>query len=85
MNWRAKPLLTYQVIVSLIAATTTATGLRVRAALDPNAYPTAVKITAAEVEDVNLKPARFHGDWNYTVAPITSRRRRRTGYDTLIP
>lgn len=77
MNWRAKPLLTYQVIVSLIAATTTATGLRVRAALDPNAYPTAVKITAAEVEHVNLTPARFHGDWNYTVAPITSRRRRR--------
>ena len=76
MNWRAKPLLTYQVIVSLIAATTTATGLRVRAALDSNAYPTAVKITAAEVEHVNLKPARFHGDWNYTVAPITSRRRR---------
>ncbi len=78
MNWRGKPLLTYQVIVSLIAATTTTKGLRVRAALDRNAYPTAVKVTATEVEDVNLKPDRFHGDWNYTVAPITGHRGRRT-------
>jgi len=78
MNWRGKPLLTYQVIVSLIAATTTTKGLRVRAALDRNAYPTAVKVTATEVEDVNLKLDRFHGDWNYTVAPITGHRRRRT-------
>ncbi len=78
MNWRGKPLLTYQVIVSLIAATTTTKGLRVRAALDRNAYPTAVKVTATEVEDVNLKPDRFHGDWNYTVAPITGHRDRRT-------
>jgi len=76
MNWRGKPLITYQVIVSLIAATTTAKGLRVRAALDPNAYPAAVKVTAAEVQEVNLKPARFHGDWNYRVVPITSHRRR---------
>jgi transposase len=69
MNWRGKPLITYQVIVSLIAATTTTKGLRVRAALDRNTYPTAVKVTTAEVESVNLKPNRFHGDWNYTVAP----------------
>jgi len=78
MNWRGKPLLTYQVIVSLIAATTTTKGLRVRAALDRNVYPTAVKVTATEVEDVNLKPDRFHGDWNYTVAPIPGHRGRRT-------
>ncbi len=76
MNWCGKPLITYQVIVSLIAATTTAKGLRVRAALDRNAYPAAVKVTDAEVEEVNLTPARFHGDWNYAVAPSTSRRRR---------
>jgi len=69
MNWRGKPLTTYQVIVNLIAATTTAKGLRVKAKLDPKAYPAGVKISAAEVENVNLRPARFHGDWNYTVVP----------------
>jgi transposase len=77
MNWRGKPLITYRVIVSLIAATTTIKGLRVRAALDPNTYPTAVKVTPADLEEVNLKPDRFHGDWNYTVVPISHRRHTR--------
>jgi transposase len=69
MNWRGKPLLSYQVIVNLIAATTTLAGLRVEAALDRNRYPAGVKVPDADVRRVNLKPARFHGDWNYTVAP----------------
>jgi transposase len=69
MNWRGKPLLSYQVIVSLIAATTTHAGLRVEAALDRNRYPAGVKVPDAELQQVNLKPARFHGEWNYTVAP----------------
>ena len=69
MNWRGKPLLSYQVIVSLIAATTTQAGLRVEAAVDRNNYPAGVKVPDAEVRRVNLKPARFHGDWNYTVGP----------------
>jgi transposase len=69
MNWRGKPLLSYQVIVSLIAATTTQAGLRIEAALDRHAYPAGVKVSDAEVKRVNLKPARFHGDWNYTVRP----------------
>jgi len=69
MNWRGKPLMSYQVIVSLIAATTTQAGLRVAAALDRNRYPAGVKVTDAELRHVNLKPARFHGDWNYTVTP----------------
>lgn len=69
MNWRGKPLLSYQVIVSLIAATTTQAGLRVEAAVDRNKYPSGVKVADAEVRRVNLKPARFHGDWNYTVGP----------------
>jgi hypothetical protein len=75
MNWRGKPLISYQVIISLIAATRTETGLRVRAALDPNAYPAGVKVTAAQVGKVNLKPARFHGDWNYTMVPSPRGRR----------
>ena len=61
--------MSYQVIVSLIAATTTQAGLRVAAALDRNRYPAGVKVTDAELRHVNLKPARFHGDWNYTVTP----------------
>jgi hypothetical protein len=69
MNWRGKPLLSYQVIVSLIAATTTAAGLRVEAALDEHRYPAGVKVPDAEVRRVQLTPARFHGDWNYTVGP----------------
>ena len=72
MNWRGKPLTTYQVIVNLIAATTTAKGLRVKARLDPKAYPAGVKVSAADVENVNLRPARFHGDWNYTVVPTVT-------------
>ena len=75
MNWRGRPLISYQVIVSLIAATTTEKGLRVRAALDPREYPTAVKVDDADIAKVNLTPARFHGDWNYTVKPNTIRKR----------
>jgi hypothetical protein len=67
MNWRGKPLLSYQVIVSLIAATTTQVGLRVQAALDRHRYPAGVKVTDAELRSVSMKPARFHGDWNYTM------------------
>ena len=75
MNWRGKPLLSYQVIVSLIAATTTRKGLRVRAAVDDNAYPAGVSVSDAQIASVNLKPERFHGDWNYTVLPTPSARR----------
>jgi hypothetical protein len=58
----------------LIAATTTTKGLRVRAAVDPKAYPTAVRVDPADLERVRLIPARFHGDWNYTVNPTTRTR-----------
>jgi transposase len=73
MNWRGKPLLTYQVIVSLIAATTTEGGLRVKAELDPTTYPSGTKVSDAAVEELNLRRARFHGDWNYTLAPTRNR------------
>ena len=62
---------TYQVIVSLIAATTTEKGLKVQAALDPATYPAGIKVSDAEVEELNLKPARFHGEWNYSLVPAT--------------
>jgi hypothetical protein len=69
MNWRGRPLISHEVVVDLIGATTTATGLRVRAELDPGAYPTKVKVSDDELATVHLTPHAFHGDWNYTVTP----------------
>ena len=73
MNWCGKSLLTYQVVVNLIAATTTKEGLKVQAALDPEIYPSGIKVSDAVVKGLNLKPASFHGDWNYTLLPISGR------------
>ena len=68
-NWRGKPLLTHQVIVQLIASTTTRTGLTVRCRLDRSAYAKGVRVSDAEMAALNLQPAAFHGDWNYTIRP----------------
>lgn len=68
-NWRGKPLLSYQTIVNLIASTTTETGLLVRAALDSTVYETKRKVTDGELAKVKLTPAKFHGEWNYSIAP----------------
>jgi hypothetical protein len=68
-NWRGKPLVSHQVIVNLIAATTTKTGLRVRAELDPAKYPKGVKVSDKEVAGIRLERDKFHGDWNYTILP----------------
>jgi len=69
INWRGKPLLSYRTIVQLIAATTTDTGLKVRAVLDENKYPKGVKVSDAQLASVNLARHAFHGDWNYTISP----------------
>jgi transposase len=69
INWRGKPLRSYRTIVQLIAATTTDTGLKVRAELDENKYPEGVKISDAQMAAINLSRHAFHGDWNYTIAP----------------
>ncbi|MFF3343280.1 ISAzo13 family transposase [Streptomyces flavidovirens] len=69
MNWRGRPLTSHEVIVNSIAATTTRTGLRVRAALDTNSYPTGVKIGDAEMAALPLTRHAFHGDWNYALHP----------------
>jgi hypothetical protein len=69
INWRGKPLRSYRTIVQLIAATTTDTGLKVRAELDENKYPKGVKVSDAQLAAVNLSRHSFHGDWNYTIAP----------------
>ena len=67
INWRSKPLTSYEAIVNLIAATTTTTGLKVYAHLDENEYPTEIKITDTELAAVTIERHLFHGDWNYTV------------------
>jgi hypothetical protein len=69
INWRGKPLRSYRTIVQLIAATTTDTGLKVRAELDAKKYPKGVKVSAAQLAAVNLTRHSFHGDWNYTITP----------------
>ena len=68
-NWRGKPLVSHEVIVNLIAATTTDTGLRVHAQLDASEYPLGKKVTDAELAAVNIQRHAFHGDWNYTILP----------------
>ena len=68
-NWRGKPLVSHQVIVQLIAATTTKTGLKVRCELDQNTYAAGIKVSDAEIEALNLTRHDFHGDWNYTIGP----------------
>jgi len=69
MNWRGKPLVSHEVIVNLIAATTTRTGLTVQAALDTDPYPKGIKITDEQMTTLNLVAHDFHGDWNYTLQP----------------
>ena len=67
MNWRGRPLTSHQVIVDLIANTTT--GLNVHAHLDQGHYPTGIKIADKQVAVVPLTKHDLHGDWNYTIAP----------------
>ena len=69
MNWRGKPLLSHQVIVQLIGATTTKTGLTVRCEIDANSYPKGVKVSDAEMAEINITQHDFHGEWNYTISP----------------
>jgi hypothetical protein len=68
-NWRGRPLVSHQAIVSLIASTTTRTGLIVRAAIDRKHYKTQIKVTDDALARLQIKPHRFHGEWNYTISP----------------
>jgi hypothetical protein len=68
-NWRGKPLKSRAVVVSLIGATTTTQGLRIQAVLDAGHYPTGIKVSDAEMSALQIEPAAFHGDWNYTILP----------------
>ena len=68
-NWRGKPLVSHQVIVDLIAATSTKSGLKVRAQIDPNLYPSGVKVSDQQVAALNIQRDAFHGEWNYSLLP----------------
>ena len=69
MNWRGRPLKTHQVILDLIASTTTTTGLTVQCVLDTGEYPIGIKYTKADVEALPLNRHEFHSEWNYTLTP----------------
>lgn len=72
-NWRGRPLVSHEVIIKLIANTTTKTGLKIRAGLDTGNYPTGITVTDEELAALNLKRANFHGEWNYKLLPMRSK------------
>jgi hypothetical protein len=68
-NWRGKPLVSHEVIISLISATKTKGGLKAQCMLDENEYPTGIKVSDAEMQQINLRRKNFRGDWNYEIKP----------------
>jgi hypothetical protein len=68
-NWRGKPLISHEVVVKLIAATTSKTGLKVRSELDQRTYPAGLTVRDAEMETLHLRAEAFHGEWNYSLLP----------------
>ena len=68
-NWRGKPLISHEVIIELIGATTTQKGLRIRAQLDDSTYPLGVKVSDEELAALSIQRADFHGEWNYIIRP----------------
>jgi transposase len=69
INWRGKPLLSYEVIINLIASTKTKTGLSVKARLDKKTYKKGIEVTEQELKQINILKHSFHGEWNYTIKP----------------
>jgi transposase len=70
-NWRGKPLVSFEVIVSLIAATTTTNGLKAHSELDTNTYPPGLKVSDKDFAQVRLRRDKFHGEWNYEIRPTS--------------
>src|SRR5436190_16048309 len=68
-NWRGKPLISHEVVVNLIGATTTETGLRVTSKLDTNRYPAGRQVSDDELAVIHLRRDAFHADWNYSLLP----------------
>ncbi len=72
-NWRGRPLVSREAVVSLIAATTTKKGLEIRSELDDGEYPTGVKVSDEQMDALSLSRDKFHGDWNYVISPKKKR------------
>ena len=70
MNWRGQPLISHEIIVNLIAGTTTRKGLRIHAELDRSLYPAGIKVSDEEFGNIRITPNIFHGEWNYKIDPI---------------
>ena len=70
-NWRGKPLDSLATIVNLIANTTTDTGLRIETSIDSTIYEKGIKVTDEELDSLNIKREKFHGEWNYRIMPQT--------------
>jgi transposase len=68
-NWRGKPLVSHEVIVNLLGNTTTQKGLKIRAELDRQTYPTGIKIAKADLAELMIEKSEFHGEWNYRISP----------------
>lgn len=69
MNWKGRPLVSYEAVVNLIGSTKTSAGLSVKAMLDTRSYETGRKVTEQEMKALRLKRHTFHGDWNHTLQP----------------
>jgi hypothetical protein len=69
MNWRGRPLISHEVIVQLIASTKTRSGLKVRSEIDTNSYPKGMVVSDADFSAIEIRPDRFHGEWNYSIGP----------------
>lgn len=72
INWQGIPLISTAIILSLIGATTTKTGLAVTCMLDENTYEKGLKVSDGELSAINITPHEFHGEWNYTINPDTT-------------
>ena len=68
-NWRGRPLISHEIIIQLIANTTTVKGLKIKAELDTRSYPTGISVSDEEFAALKIKRAKFHGDWNYSLSP----------------
>ena len=72
LNWRGRPLTSFEVVVNCIASTRTDTGLTIEAALDETIYEKGVKPSKQEMDQLQLRRHSFHGEWNYTISPRTT-------------
>jgi transposase len=74
INWRGRPLVDYQTIIGLIGSTKTRSGLKVHCNLDTNQYPLGIKVSDERMDELNITRNAFHGEWNYSIAPMTQKK-----------